>query len=303
MMKVGVPATNVHSCELITMRILFWNILHGGGPSRTPEIILAILEECADVVALCEFRVARGAQIRAALNDHGYVHQVVSHKAGRSNGMLLASRVAFEVTNDRDKSDSLLAYDFAGREIDVRIRDLAITAVHIADDAAVSLKAAHWNHLIGLARSRRDKRHLVLGDLNTARGNDTQSALACSHRLGMLSSLGYRDLWVSTGERNSIHRAESHTQSISMPSCETLDTKGNLSSSAKYGVGATWVAPWGEGRRIDAAWASTQLIAAVCTHVTPQISHDRAASYVQKSRVSKSPQRLSDHCALRVDLH
>jgi exonuclease III len=211
------------------MRVLFWNILHGGGPERLPEILLTIVGATPDVVSLCEFRAARGSQLRAGLADHGLEHQVVSHGRGRSNGMLVASRTPLEALP--------VPAAFAGRELDLRLagelagdragdRGLYLTAVHVADEASPTLRASHWNRLIELARERKDGRHLLIGDLNTARGEDAGRRLTGVQRLGLLSTLGYRDAWRALHE----------------------------------GVrGPTWEGPWGEGRRIDAAHASEGL--------------------------------------------
>ncbi len=209
------------------MRVLFWNILHGGGPERLPEILLTIVGAGADVVALCEFRTARGGQLRAALADHGLEHQATSHGPGRANGMLVASREAFE------RLETPAA--FAGRELDLRLDGfggLLLTAVHVADDASPTLRASHWNRLVDLARERRGGRHLLIGDLNTARGEDAERRLPGVQRLGMLATLGYRDLWRAWhgGERAS-----------------------------------TWEGPRGEGRRIDAAHASEGLSDAIAS--------------------------------------
>jgi exonuclease III len=231
------------------MRILFWNILHGGGASRLPEVLLSILEKKADVVALCEFRAVRGGQLRAVLADHGLEHQAVSHRAGRANGMLVASRVAMRVLETPP--------EYHSREIDVEFEacGLHMTALHVADDAHPTLKTGHWNRLISLARERRDgKPHLILGDLNTARREDTGDELLCSQRLGMLATFGYEDLWQA---ENAGIRA------------------------------ATWVSPWGEGRRIDAAWGN----AALRPHVAIA-AHDDVAREL----------RHSDHAALIVEL-
>lgn len=210
------------------MRVLFWNILHGGGPRRIPEILLAVVEQRPDLVLLSEFRATRGGQLRAVLADHGLVEQVVSHRAGRSNGMLAAGRqgLRVEVTPEA----------FAGREIDLWIGEgsLWVTGVHVADDALPTLKTAHWNRLIDLARARRDSRHVIIGDLNTARGSDTGDVLLCGQRLGLLATLGYADAW-----------REHH--------------------GAK--AGPTWVSPWGEGRRIDAAYVSRPLVSALVSVV------------------------------------
>ena len=209
------------------MRVLFWNILHGGGPERLPEILLAILGAGADLVALCEFRAARGSQLRAALADHGLEHQATSHGPGRANGMLVASRLVFERLETPPA--------FAGRELDVRLDacgGVLVTAVHVADDASPTLRASHWNRLVDLARERRSGRHLLIGDLNTARAEDAQRRLTGVQRLGLLATLGYRDLWRARheGERAS-----------------------------------TWEGPLGEGRRIDAAHASEGLFEAIAS--------------------------------------
>jgi endonuclease/exonuclease/phosphatase family metal-dependent hydrolase len=207
------------------MRVLFWNILHGGGPERLPEILLTVLGARPDVVALCEFRATRGGQLRAGLADHGLEHQVVSHGRGRTNGMLVASRGRLEALS--------VPSAFAGRELDVRLEGvegvdgLHLTAVHVADEASPTLRASHWNRLIELARSRRQGRHLLIGDLNTARGVDAGGRGAESQRLGLLATLGYRDAW------QAFHEGER---------------------------GVTWEGPWSEGRRIDAAHASEGLL-------------------------------------------
>lgn len=203
------------------MRLLFWNILHGGGPRRIPEILLTLVEERADVVVLSEFRATRGGQLRAVLADHGLVEQVASHRPGRANGMLVASRPGIQVETTPAA--------FAGREVDLWIPEsqIWVTGVHIADDALPTLKTSHWNRVIELARARRAQRHVIIGDLNTARGADTGDVLLCGQRLGLLATLGYADAW-----------------------------------RVQHGMeaGPTWVSPWGEGRRIDAAYVSEALV-------------------------------------------
>jgi hypothetical protein len=60
------------------MRILAWNILHGGSGRRLPEIVLALLGHRPDVVVLSEFRARLGGQIRGILADHGLSHQAAT---------------------------------------------------------------------------------------------------------------------------------------------------------------------------------------------------------------------------------
>ncbi|MBS0196114.1 MAG: hypothetical protein JSR77_05095 [Planctomycetes bacterium] len=229
------------------MVVLAWNILHGGGPSRLPEIALSLAEQRPDICVLTEFRAARGGQLRAVLADHGLGHQTATHGPGRLNGVLLASRQPLmEVTMD------------AGRWIDAAIpaADLRITAVHVPDDTQPGLKAACWQRLVAFGRERRGSRHIIIGDVNTGRrGQDALSgAFACEAMLGTLMSLGYVDAW------RSLHP-------------ESRD--------------ATWVAPWGEGRRIDAAYISPPLATAL-----------REAQHIHDAR----EQGISDHAAVRVVL-
>ena len=242
------------------MNIFAWNILHGGGAVRIPEIILAILDQRADVVVLSEFRAVRGGQLRAVLADHGLSYQVVSHKTGRANGVFVASRLPMQIQPARERAPegAELAPDLAGRQVDVWLPDAAthLTAVHIADDSHPTLKATQWADLMVLAKARKGDRHLIIGDFNTARyGVDCITPLRCRQRLGGLATMGFVDL------------------------CTPRDAAGRARSDP------TWVAPWGEGRRIDAAWASAPLAADV-----------REAGYVRDVR----ERGLSDHAGVMV---
>ncbi len=206
------------------MLVVFWNILHGGGPARLPEIALFLAGLAPDLVILCEFRAVRGGQLRAVLADQGLVHQAAQHAPGRANGLLVASRGEIETAAPTEH---------AGRLIDVRTAGLWVTGVHLADDGHRTAKAAQWLALIELARLRRAQPHLITGDFNTARpGADSGGArFACAQRLGVLASLGYTDAW--------------------------RHTRGQTQ------VEATWYGPRGEGARIDAAHASAALLPAV----------------------------------------
>jgi len=58
------------------MRIVFWNIMHGGG-SRAGAIIEQILEWSPEIVALAEFRGTQpSGSIKESLHSAGLVHQL-----------------------------------------------------------------------------------------------------------------------------------------------------------------------------------------------------------------------------------
>ncbi|MBX3382904.1 MAG: endonuclease/exonuclease/phosphatase family protein [Phycisphaeraceae bacterium] len=207
------------------MLLVYWNILHGGGPARLPEIALHLASLGADVVILGEFRAARGGQLRAVLADLGLEHQVSQHAPGRANGLLLASRWALEPHPTLH----------AGRLIDAHLpgQGLWVTGVHLSDDAHRTQKAAQWLALIELARLRRAVPHVIIGDFNTARpGQDSGGVrFACAQRLGVLASLGYTDAW-------------RHAQ-------------------GEGAHEATWRGTHGQGARIDAAHVSPPLLSRV----------------------------------------
>ena len=247
------------------VRVLAWNILHGGGLIRCPAIALTLIESKADIVILSEFRSARGGQIRAVLHDHGLIHQKVSFKSDRLNGLIVASRFALD-SADPISCQSVEEHPeyepnlFNSRELDVTAlvhdQPLRITGVHIADDSHPTLKTLQWQYLVNLARHCSPMAHMIIGDLNTARrGEDGERRLLCHTQLGKLASLGYKDVCSSM-----------NSSEIQQP---------------------TWIDQCGRGSRIDAAWVSPALASRVIE-----------AGYLPD--VVK--QGLSDHVAVRVDL-
>ncbi len=169
--------------------ILAWNILHGGGPVRTAEIGLAILERNPDVVVLSEFRAARGGQLRAQLADHGLCHQVTTRVREGRNGILIASRHAMEILPEPGP--------VPGRWLAVEVDDLGLTlaGVHGPDDTTPGLKAAYWQFLVDFGRQHRMKKTLLVGDVNSGRRQQDGPRFGCEALLGTLISLGFVDVW------------------------------------------------------------------------------------------------------------
>lgn len=169
------------------IKLLAWNILHGGGPERTPWIGLAMVEQAPDIVVLSEFRARRGGQLRAQLADAGLVSQVASQVGPTRNGMLLASR--FELSQVLDAAQ--------GRMLCASVLGVRVIGVHVPDDQSLPKKAAFFQQLTALARQEREKPCVILGDFNTARrGPDTdQRAFRLEEKLGLLETLGFVDAW------------------------------------------------------------------------------------------------------------
>lgn len=170
-----------------------WNILHGGGARRMPEITLALLEHNADIIALTEYRTTIGGQIRGILDDHGWCHQVTTEPPAGTNGILLAAKSPLElVEGDRTA-------DIEGRLLQAHWQqaDTTIIVAHVPDKSSERARLICWRKLLELARTRRDANCIVLGDFNTGRHHldEPGRSFTCTALLGELAAIGYADAW------------------------------------------------------------------------------------------------------------
>lgn len=181
------------------MKLLTWNIMHGGGPERLCWIALALLDWAPDVIALTEFRSRRGGGLRAVLADHGWAHQARSDAEPGENSVLLASRVPI-VHADRHER---LAPEHRKRLVTAELTcGTSITAAHIPDarrsDARAMVdKSTVWHEVLRTAGARKHAPHVVMGDLNTGRHrlDEAGETFSCTALLGRLASMGYVDAW------------------------------------------------------------------------------------------------------------
>lgn len=174
------------------MKLLAWNILHGGGARRMPEIALRLLEHDADVIVLTEYRRTVGGQIRAVLDDHGWRHQVCTEPQPGVNGILVASRI-------EARAGAEVCGDGAGRVLQVLLPSAHTTviAAHIPDGSQPRGRTGCWRAVLTLARESRDRDAVVLGDFNTGRHHldEPGATFTCTALLGELAALGYADAW------------------------------------------------------------------------------------------------------------
>jgi exonuclease III len=79
------------------VRLLAWNILHGGG-SRLARIVDGVSAYDDDVIALTEFRGRPGVVLCAAMKDRGLGYVETTHPLGNQNGIAVFSRTPMRCT-------------------------------------------------------------------------------------------------------------------------------------------------------------------------------------------------------------
>lgn len=173
------------------VKLLAWNIRHGGGSRQMAPIALAIVEHAPDALVLTEFRRSTGGQIRAILADHGWVHQACTDPPPGRNGVLIASRLPLEASGGARTEKHL--------EVLIRGLGLRLLGVHIPCDGAGNgpARAEAWRSVLRSARASRGGAAAVMGDFNTGRHHLDEQGATFSHTasLGKLASLGFIDAW------------------------------------------------------------------------------------------------------------
>lgn len=271
------------------MRILFWNILHGGGSRRTPEIALALLEWAPDVIVLCEFRTTLGGQLRGVLSDHAWEHQLCTDPPEGCNGIMVASRTPVGRIEQ-------VGVGVGQRLIGVRLIEKGITllAAHVPPLEAQDGEAqAVWKSLLDAARGHAAGATLVIGDLNAGRRWQDEAGVSGAKRLfkdapvlqrvgtesmGRLWLMGYRDAWRHARPRPNT------SDSTGVSGGAAVDQLGAKSSAGRE---FSWYSHEGRGVRIDHVLASASLIERI-----------RGAHYEHAVRESG----ISDHAAIVVEI-
>ena len=176
-----------------SLRLLTWNLRHGGGTRRMPEITLALAALAPDIACLSEFRATPGSNVRALLADLGLTHHLIAPAQDTENRVMIASRWRL----DAIQSDASFPAG-SNRWLAARVPDLDLTlaAVHIPDDSRRTQKLACWQFLIDFARKNAKLPCVVAGDFNSGRkGSDADAPLAGAALLGAFASLGMCDVW------------------------------------------------------------------------------------------------------------
>lgn len=182
------------------MRIVSWNILHGGG-QRTDRIIEAVASQDADIVALQEFRNGKsGERLREGLTSLGLEEQFAPEtQSARDNTLLLASCFNFEVDRFPQRDDvpgseqRCLQATFRALPV-AGLSRLEIIAVHLPHK---KLQIPYFESMLALKEQSDIESTLMIGDFNCGipfEDSETASFYATSYFQQLLRQ-GWTDAW------------------------------------------------------------------------------------------------------------
>lgn len=170
------------------MRIVTWNIRHGGG-KRIDRLIESIAAHSPDVLVLTEFRNnPNGDRLRDSLRDLGLNHHTQTISRPSTNTLLIAAKQEFAA-----QTFPQLCAD-AHRCTFVRIGDLNVFGLYFPQNRA---KEPLFQFLTRLASHFLREPTLLIGDFNTGkhRIDETGATFYCAKYLEELESLGWCDVW------------------------------------------------------------------------------------------------------------
>jgi exodeoxyribonuclease-3 len=180
------------------VRILSWNIQHGGG-SRLPRIIEEITAYDPDFVAVTEYRAAPGAVLGAAMKERGLPYCQTTNPSESRNGIAVFSRGPIFLKPCAAPPESQVRWI----DIDLPEYGFSVCALHImAAGSTVNspcniAKARFWNAVLANAKSRLQEPCLLIGDWNTGahRLDEAGRTFVCAEQFASLSAIGWTDMW------------------------------------------------------------------------------------------------------------
>ena len=208
------------------MKILSWNIRHGGG-SRVTRIQTVIAAHQPDILVLSEFRNnLAGANLRHWLSEFGHQFQAAGNaRASTDNAVLVSSLFPFEEIPFPELATN------SHRCVGARFERLTLLGLYFP---VMEAKRPVFAFLKSLPRKYLQKESLIVGDLNTGcrYWDEGRMDLSLVEEFGALIGCGWTDVWRM---RNPMLREWS------------------------------WVEPWGRhiGYRLDHALVSPPLLSRV----------------------------------------
>lgn len=176
------------------MRVMEWNIRHGGSRDRLSGIIASLKDHDPDIICLIEFRQERVIELSLALAKNGWPFILSSQPPQNTNGILIASKKALDaLPNPPD-----VPTPYLWLEVRPSRSDLRLLAVQVPSAQDLGVRASFWaslRHHASLAIEGKG-RAVIIGDLNTGLEMDSEgSSFIGDDDLRKILGLGWRDVW------------------------------------------------------------------------------------------------------------
>ncbi len=176
------------------MRLLTWNIRHGGNTRAFPQVAEIIRVAAPDVVALTEFRSGKSDGLIEQLRAIGLVYVATTAPPKNTNGIALLSRTP--VSRQLAPAD-IMPYRWL--EVSPEGHDVSVVGLHIpvaGQGEAQERKRMFWQRVVEFARRRRCDRVILIGDMNTGLPIDSQGTpFIFGEYMEELIALGWTDAW------------------------------------------------------------------------------------------------------------
>ncbi len=178
---------------MIFIKILEWNIKHGGSQERILKILDSILSHNADIVVLTEFRTSHEERMIEVLTEGGYSHFHSSNPQPKTNGIFIASRSPLTPINSTYVKEGV-----SQRWLEVEIPDLRckLLCLHVPGAGDSWGKEPFWRAVLEYARDNYCERTMMIGDFNTGLRIDAQGTpFVLSECMETLLAMGWTDVW------------------------------------------------------------------------------------------------------------
>lgn len=179
------------------MRIISWNIQHGGG-LRAAAIIEQIQNWSPDIVALSEFRAtAASKSMAAALHDSGFLHQETTTDIENptKNGLMIASKYPFKV----HPVEGLLHEQSRWLHVEVdQLHPMHLIKMHVPNRDS-GIKYDIHNEVVKQFEQLNSTCAIAFGDTNTGVPDYDEEAKFFNRKEGQwcndIRNVGWSDVW------------------------------------------------------------------------------------------------------------
>ena len=176
------------------MRVMEWNIRHGGSRDRLPGIMASLKEHDPDIICLVEFRQERVIELSLALAKNGWPFILSSQPPKSTNGILIASKKALEAVPNPPN----VPLQHLWMEVRPSRSDLCLLAVQVPSAQDLDVRSSFWASLCSYASSITSVRGraIIIGDLNTGLEMDCEGpSYLGDSELRKILGQGWRDVW------------------------------------------------------------------------------------------------------------